>query len=114
MCHNSYRKLTIEFLSSLVVVDEEDVEDSVVLQFWLLNNDYSGNYDLNQNMKTATICRVISGIQACNVREMVTFGVHHPSISICLHLLADTFLSQSRGKQGVNSRHVHPCSSPLL
>lgn len=41
MFHKSYRKLTLEFLSSLVLVDEENANDSVILQFRLLNNNYS-------------------------------------------------------------------------
>ena len=41
MFHNSYGMLTLEFLSLLVLIDEEDADNSVNLQFWLLNNDHS-------------------------------------------------------------------------
>ncbi|CAO2816070.1 unnamed protein product [Amaranthus hypochondriacus] len=114
MFHNSYKKLTLEFLSSLDLVDEEDAEDSVILQFRLLNNDYSltesqlagilgvendGNLDLNQDMEAAPLFRAISGARARNVREMVTSGVHHPSIRICLRLLADTFCHKAEANK---------------
>lgn len=58
-----------------------------------------GNFDLNQNMEAATLYRAISDTRGQNVREMITSGLHHPSIRYCLHLLADTFCYKSKANK---------------